>query len=714
MYNDRIDRDFICSGGLTLDAAMRKEFPASEWNGVGDRPDWLSEQSARWNSQARWQGDGAGELPGYLLTDTISYPEMENGRMPSAPKGDVFPLADGEIVLIASLRLPAGITAITRHWKVRRGDGGDPVEGDLPVGTIATAAAAIQALQTIFGPEYEIIAVSDYAATITRSAKGMTPEQKANATLEIIETENSCYSVFGLWPGEYPLVQNRCVSESGHVAGLSASRAIRGGVWSFRSYSGGNAAAVFDLARAPLEASVLDYRSQRPTIDVSGATCPKGCLNGETVAQYRARHKYEAEGGTACPKCGRDLSNEPGASGIPGDGITTWTYRDSFAEDCYITGFHLGGFLDGQSFTVTARSATGDSWRPILSVWYNPSTELYEWHAVDGSGASEVSYGDVPHDFPLAEAGWFRSRYIRLMAAPYAIPDFLAYSSFGECTEYSVEINGNFREYGSLPWRGVVCTLEYASEEPLELPIITADISEDFTKLVLYFDHRLPSAGPTRVSLQPISFIGQFEDFRVYGFHYLPDELVVTGPADEHVAVFSTERHQIALPEFPTQILGVTLEGGAFGALALEEAANADVALQYKIAEVEIPLDEENTATAYRITGGNWRFDYNRNRIVLPSEGVVEGKTNPDGSPIIIQDNAFEKDTKENAFGLSYYPDRVMIRYWSGSGKEITLEAVAEDAGPSYQLERGSIRYIVNADDLPDNGQSVPLPMQTG
>lgn len=710
-YNLRVDRDFACQGGLTLDAMAAKEFGASEWRGVAAQPAWWRNESLRWNSRI---ADSA--FTGYLLNDGSSFPALEaSGALPEIPAaGDQYPLAGGEIVITASFRLPVAVTALNRNWTAKR-DEGEAESGQLAIGSLATGTAVVAALKEIFGAAYEITAPSDTAAVIRRTGLDTTGEAASAKGIELVATANACYGLFGLSAGKWTARQSRVRACTGSSGGHSPDRLDAGGSWHYRSYSDATMAAVFDLARAPLEAWTRDYRAQRPTTDVTGVVCPH-CYpggNGLTVGQYNERYKkYSPAGSTACPSCGRDLTGQPGASGTPGDGLRTWGYAAPFAEAPYITGVRVAGVNPGQGFRVSCRGDALGEWRPLIDAWCNPQTGQYTWHSFDGQGGRETAYESLPADFVFEKGKWPRARFVRLEGIPQCLPELLAFDSFGACTPYSLEIPGNFAEYGGLPWRGLECTIEYADREALTLPLLTAEVAADSAKLTLYFDYLLPKdVTPKRIALSPKCFVGAFAQFEVYGFHYTADDLKVTGPADEKVARFTTDRHYIQLDEYPTQILGVTLTGPALGGVELVEEPDANAPLLYDLAVVGVPIDASNAGFAYRITGGKWHFDHLHNRILLPSAGKCAEEGEDSGAE--IQDYAFEKDTESNIYGISYYPAKVIVRYWAGSGKEIELEATAADSGPSYQLETGAIRQIVGG-DLPDNGESNLLPDAQG
>ena len=66
--------------------------------------------------------------------------------------------------------------------------------------------------------------------------------------------------------------------------------------------------------------------------------------------------------------------------------------------------------------------------------------------------------------------------------------------------------------------------------------------------------------------------------------------------------------------------------------------------------------------------------------LYLPTEGRYGNST--------IELKNFEDSIKKIKENITFYPTKVSIRYWTGSGEPVTLEAMAENQGPSYQVEK--------------------------
>lgn len=718
LYNTRVDRRFWCKAGKTLEEVSEKDFGEDDngntipaWEGTGDGE--IKEKE--WNLQERWSGKG------YLLNDLSTYPKvLEDKSLPEIPdNGDQYELAPKSIKLTLEFSLPIIIDeSCNKYWFVHDGEESSsyneitvPQNGSI---SFTTAQQALSQIKSLLGENYECKIQSDSMITAERS------DCAAGSKLEIREAPEDCYSKFGFSVGAYECFQNRCISVTEYYPGYDPIRLSKGYPWITNAYRYNTHRAIFDLARAPLERAEKNYRYTAPSVDIRSCYCPKegcGCHeSGMTVGMWGERYNHTVSTGSVnCPSCGEDLSEQQGAVIQPGDGLYSYYYLSAFDENPFITGFSIA-LLYNSSFRISAKYDGGETWRALLNVEYNEESRLFSYSFL---GRLFTNIESLPTDFILPQNNWFRARYIQIEVLPAQSSEFRSYSGtqISNVSDYSIGITGNFNDMGELSWDNINCKLEFSDDTADQINTLSyASINADNTLLTLYTKKAITSTNVYRVSLKPKRFYSGIESFRAYGFHYKDGDLTMTGPAKDKTFVFKKRSFSYQMQEYPTQILEVSLGQSQSGGITLTRASSKDE-LKYTLIPHAVPIEIEEqeesldpiytTRIGYSIASGNYYFDNVHNKIILPSFGVYSEN-------IKLSVDQFEDEIKSNKYCITYYPSNMSIRYWTGSGEEITLEATAEKQGPSYQLEKNTITKIETISAFPDNGESEKIPDMSG
>ncbi len=709
-YNARIDRRYYCKAGRTLEEVSKTKFEIPEWQGVGV---WARRGEAeKWNS--RQEPDGW--IAGYLLNDDCTMPALESDRTVPEPANDgtQYRLADAGIQFLCTFLLPFTVRKGSEcYWISDNGEKSDV--GRLPTGgRVTTPEQAVELLEKMFGESYEYTTVSSSSCLVRKKT------QNPADTLEIKECPNSCYGYFSLPTGCISGIQDRVAGVTSFASGYHPSGLVNGRSWVTNSYIFEPQTAIFDLCRAPLEESEKNWRYQAPSINCSSCMCPnEDCVtHGSTVGIYSERKKLSfGDGQTTCPGCGADLSGEPGAVTIAGDGLYSWYYQESFQENPFITGFEIAA-AEKTSFRVSCRHSEGAVWTSLLNVVYDPAASGNAGgytYSFDGKTHSAAS---VPTLFRLGEGNWRRARYIQIEVDPAETDEKLVFDSSELRMEngYTLRASGSFQSMGLFDWSGLDCTVTYTTDADgkaatkTERRILSAaTLNDDMTELSFHFKGGLDAKSVSKLTLTPKRYTSEIRSFKVYGFHYKKSDLTMTGGAREKYFLFSTKKNVYQLEEFPTQILAVSIGRNDSGGVLLEETDSRDD-LRYALSERHVRTIGADGGYEQRsvhvISAGNYYFDAAHNRLYLPATGVAAGKEIP------LRD--FEQSLKDTRENISFYPTRLSIRYWTGSGEPVTLEAKAENQGPSYQVEKDAITVIENIGDLPDNGMSAKMPDMRG
>lgn len=685
-YNTRIERRFSCNAGKTLAAVSTQSFDPPRWEGIGD---WENRsESEKWNSQE------PGSAVGYLLNDDYSFPKVESDRsIPNASsEGEKYELAPKNIQLLCTFLLPFTISKDNnKYWISSNGEETEIKE--LPSGNrITTTSGVKNLLESMFGEGYTCKIVSGSSCLVEGGKEG---------TLEIKEVQGNCYGYFSIPTGTISGVQDRIVAVTSYVSGFYPSGLLYGNSWVTNSYVFEQQNAVFDLARAPLIGYEKNYRYTAPTINCSSCYCPnEDCsTTGMTVGMWAEKKGLSfGNGQTSCPSCGTDVSGEPGAVQNSGDGIYSWYYQEGFAENPFITGIEIKAGEE-TSFRVSCRNSESSFWSSLLNVVYDSSTKKYTYTY---NGKNYIT-ANLPETFLINEKNWRRARYIQIEVDPRQTIEKLEYP-VKKVNEYSAKATGNFQNMGLFDWGGLECTVDTTDGKVTRI-IASANLNSEETELTFFFSSSILSEGISRVTLSPYRYTSTIEKFKVYGFHYKPSELTMTGSASEKFFLFSLKKSGYNLEEYPTQILGVSIGKNDSGGTILEEVDDRSKLL-YTLSQKTVKILSTNgkyeDKIIYVIESGNYYFDPIHNRIYLPTEGDYGG------TKVALAD--FESSLKKAKENISYYPTKMVVRYWTGSGEPITLEARAEHGGPSFQLEKDTITVIENINSLPDNGMSAKMP----
>ena len=694
-YNNRVDRRFYCKAGKTIDEVSSETFPSPRWEGVGAWEPAMREESEKWNSQEK------SSFPGYWLNDDYSFPKLESDRsIPGLPsEGEKYEIAPKGISLLCTFLLPFTIKeGNEKYWICQGNEEGEVKSLDDWVNKrITTAEEVSSILKTMFGEEFSYTVASSSSVLIENSS--------TTAQVEVKELRGNCYGYFSIPTGVLSGIQDRVVSVTSCASGFHPAKLAQGVKWVTNSYVFETQFAIFDLCRAPLIDYERDYRFKAPTINCASCVCPNAdcTTSGMTAGMWAEQHGSRfGDGQTACPGCGADLSGQPGAVKKDGDGQHSWYYQESFAENPFITGFEIDVEKE-TSFRVSCRNSERSSWTPLTSVTYDSATKKYEYT----SQGKVFTSSSTPKSFAIPKANWSRARYIQIEVDPKETKEKISYTNLTRPNNFSVVAKGNFREMGLFDWAGLDAEVS-TSKGTYKKRISVANLNDDDTELTFYFGTSFQEDEKVnKITVESNRYTSTVNKFRVYGFHYRESDLTMTGTALETSFLFSTKKSFYQMEEFPTQLLKVAIGKSDSGGIELTETDNKDD-LCYNLSRKTVPAigsdgKYENRET-YVINSGNYFFDPNRNRIYLPTQGRCGTKVIP-----LAEFEAGLSKIKEN---ISYYPSKVSIRYWTGSGEPVTLEAQAEYQGPSFQLEKDTITTIES--EMPDNGMSAKMPDMKG
>ena len=711
-YNDRIDRRFYCQAGMSWTQLLERDYSAPVWNGSG-----TGEDLSWWNGQNRY---GESKTRGYLLTERRLYPKVDGIIVPTSDtKGDKYELAPSSMEAYFDCLTP--LVASGGYAMTIKVNGSDTKYSEtIEETTCLDINEVVSLVGNIFKSEdgFTITAVSATRYKIENKTDGL-------SMVAIGLNEVSGLSPLGLQTKAYLCKQNRVVSATLFDDSYHPSELYNSGEWRFESYINESHNFVMDLARAPLLESWQDYRYQSSSVDFSNCYCQSvGCVcRTMKVGVWALRYgKTMGVGVTNCPACNSSLykadgSLPAGAVGTPSDGIMTYRYKNNFANDAYILFLRVRAKYEKCSYRVSIRSAKSDYWFTVFSQEYIKDTEGNDKYYVSIVGQDSAvydSFSNVPENIDIPNQRL--ARYVRVdmdgmktdhlfnYTVSSLVADSMGVVVLGDFSNTGVmeisgrEVNGCKVMVGSTPTLANGENIDTFGQIIPKPRIKSFLISSSGTSMTIYFNTKLANSAGDEISFTATSYLGGLSLFEVYGTHYIEGELTKTEDYSVQRVEIGTLSAGVILKDFPTQIADVQVGDQNGGSLILTQCASKDD-LKWTTTEVVVDTKDlmgtSTTAKFDKITGGNYYFSSDNNRIYLPVKNTA-GKVF----------SLFEKELELTLFERSYVPTHLFIRYWSGAGMSITLRAQAEGQGPSYQLEKESITVIEDMSALPSNGFS--------
>jgi len=674
LYEKRIDRSFSCDAGCSVADILKWDF-YSPLKG-SDTLEELDEDIMTQNMKLDKQEDGT-----YLLTDTHSYPKMEDvSDIPSIdPDGDKYELAERKTEILVTVSAPVSFGSSNCNYEVSVGS--NAVSGSLPEGTYdGITDGLLDALKSMFAGA-DVVRKSKYKAIVS-----------SDDEMAILECEGDCYSNLGISVGTNRPRQNRAYDVTNCSDGYSPASLMGTGtgLWAYDTYNDVAQSFTVDLLRAPLCKSQKDWRYQEPTDEQ------------------------------------------------PGDGIMTYEYDSPFSPNPYITRITVAPHPDlPTSYRVFAKPEGFRGWRSIANVVYQRASlsSGYELrYCIDSSAMVSSDTGRLVIGIP---AGKLRARFVKVECdsdMADILHQYPIYDNADGGNGYQVVAKGEFSKMGMLTLEGTKAVITdtpvadpFADTTQSTFEIVSAQtIGEDNGKLRISLNKPVygqnvqglpPSVNGKYISFYALKQAGGISEFNVYGFHYKTEEsdgaendyesgkkfLTVTDPEDEYHWRMNTQTTSYELPEVPTKILDVSVGTGGSAGISLAEANTTALLWQTEDATVlsmEYNRDGELVEAEHtfkRIIGGSYYYDMVEGKIHIP-------RFDQNGIPW----NQFEGNLKNTSVQRSYIPDTLTMRYWGGNGKSVTLKVKADGHGPSYMVEKNAIQKIAPATlaILPDNGRS--------
>lgn len=525
------------------------------------------------------------------------------------------------------------------------------------------------------------------------------------------KTDTSPWSNLSGWvpstTGEWNQIEMTPVSPSGWIAAGESK------YWMEYTQSQDPQYFSFNISGFPTEKERRPYRYESGHWNVANARCPNisGCrvaTRGLTVAEFMSWAESPAAYGgfrvvkpsleaTHCAECGADLTKKPeqtGAMYIGGDGITTITYGELPSSECFINSLIIAQKKDLEcSFSVQYKNNSSNNWKSLISIRWIKETSKWEI-PIYSNGLITYSQQE---SIPILRGKWMNGSPVNNTADEY---NFLAVRSNKvkyECTpvqrdvyyntdvngaaittlmanenKYIININCNSLKDDELSGSYYECANDFSSND-IEKYLIRSNTSNSIT-LQSVVNQEAPK---TKYRIHRKPYVGTCTRFEVYGLETTPSSVKITGdcssvnlPLPEEMRTSPNSSFPIVVPEIPSRI--VSLSAGSRGCIRFAMTEKDDYSsLSWKI---------RKNGSVYDIYGGEFFFDNTVRYIYMPTKCIDES-----GNEFLFKEGVVDPDT---------IPTFLEMNYFTGNGIEITMSATSVGNGPSYLLEKDSIRFI--------------------
>lgn len=725
LYNQRIERRYHGTLGKTLQDMLIETYEESKYTGLKSESD--ESKLERENINKRLYRDG-----GYLLNTNQWYPETEDNLLPEKQLGEKYNQKYTK-VFFTKYKDPFVFSSDTTIV----------IDGEELIITSGTydASSICSKINSLFSQD-KLFAEYTTNGQVVINCKN---------NIEISGWDN-------LMNFDYDC--NRIIDSTGYCDGFHPKNLINtinknfnkqnGKPWKNRTTTDITQYVIFDLLQSPIESERRDWRIDSGSKDYSMCYCLnpdcKANMNPVTAVGIWAKQRGFQFTGETCPACGTSLKNASGIITTSGDGIETFLYQKIFTNNPIIKRIILNqNTLNANvnpacSFSIFI-SEDKETWESILNVFYNESTNKYEYlsevtkETVETSIENEMDVVisetvkekvEVPlgNDIDVVFSELYRARYVKLCISPTEKETiFSASGSFSEADNCFV-LNEDLTSVSN----GDLIDSKIFFQNELGEDVYSYYIKGNQGRKIFLNAPKEIQNGDCRIE-QKI-YATSFDKIELYGCAYSEDDLKILPPP-----VYETFKYaeKIKLNDLPTQFFNVSVAKENMYDIPLKQNMKYTDDLLWEVElktekykayfvdeEGEYILDdngeravEEKIAKYYKIVSGNFYHSLSSNSIILPKYAKVKELTDGEeassssSNEVYVNIADFEKFLKKNGISKTFLPNVVNVKAWYGNGEGIEIDVIADGRGPSYQVEKGAICKINT--DLPSNGISTPL-----
>lgn len=671
-YNERIDRYYYADFGKSFEDMLSYQYSVSQWKGANTENQTSFQERLNWNPTEYDQF-------GYKLNENNRYPRLIDS-IPVMPSnnGDKYNPNFSDPTCFGN---SGDSFAFNNH-------GLQVISGNTYSFTfngIYTVSELISYMNGVIGDGNLNI---KYENHLILTATGADMMSVSGSACDIIGFLAKSYTKYA------PRITNTTAFKLYHPQYM-----INGDTdcWFFETKNNQPQSFIIDLAQYPYEEWRRDFRISPGSSDYSGCFCPNvSCVVNSyqnkklKISVYATVRGYSYnEKASACQFCGADLTSEDGIVTKGGDTIPTFGYLSAFSSSVFVTKIsvnvsatQIANFKN--AFSVWGKNDDNDSWDCIKVVEYDVEDNKH----YDYSSGEKVVVGNVL-DIEITNKQK-RYRYIKIMTYPRRFDSVVLAPRKNDNVNY-FEMNLN-KDYNVDYFANLMVTFSESADGEESIPYRV--LASEGTKLWVDKDLDLDDKF---CKVYDYRYRGGIGKVGIYGFAYNKDQITITDPIDIYNVDYSFSINKYSLPVLPNQL---TVKIGNENSYFIELEQTDDLNEMYWKTTIDSIKINNEVKTFKKLASGKFYHNPKDNNIYLPL-------LDEDGDSMGV----WEKELNSGGFVKTYLPTNLIVEYWSGRGKEITVPLSAEGLGPSYIVEKECIELD---DEMPDMGLSTPLPDQDG
>jgi hypothetical protein len=509
---------------------------------------------------------------------------------------------------------------------------------------------------------------------------------------------------------------------------------------------------IMDLRHTPYEYERRSWRHTPPRVDSTNALCPnKSCFvneRGWTVGELLTQSQgtwgiglIPSTSSEYCANCRTKMTTTDGVLHLAGDGITTVFYDPHFEPDSLISAIEVDTrhpswhAAENHGFSIDYWNSISMTWRTLIDVSWDDQVNQFlyrQWNGtnwvIQNSATLPTIFRGVegvngnprdPSDGVGAHFTAVAATKLRMRVARPAVISVQEPVSFGTATVNPAQRTIVVPPLDDVPSRYVNRTIYLKTPGGQEEEFLITEVTTG-ANWTLHVSGEF-AAGQNQYQIRYKKYITRCTRFRVFGFPYAKGDIVVTPPGFVNPLMMAKGMTEYRLTNWPSQISGCQFYVGDSIPVTTEEVTSIDPSTFYW----EVANDTYDGVTYYKITKAKWFYDYQRNTVVIP--GVFKDPADNQLKSIWTL-NEEKYLAAQNPLQVKTLPLMGLVEYITGVGVPIDVSVQSHGNGPSYQLDRESVCFILGEssdtisppvglsqyDGLPTMGDSVRLANKSG
>ncbi|MCK9279262.1 MAG: hypothetical protein M0P71_01350 [Melioribacteraceae bacterium] len=498
--------------------------------------------------------------------------------------------------------------------------------------------------------------------------------------------------------------------------------------WLYYSNTNDSSYISFKLSGFPTEKERRPYRYEKGKWNVANAICPnagncrianRGLTVSEAIGWCESPSAYggfkvirPSLDSIHCAECGTDLTKSPektGAFYTGGDGILTITYGELPDKNCFITSINVeqkeNNYCD---FSIMYKNEESSFWKTLINIYWDSISSkwlvpkylngelLYsEYSSIPELNGKWIDGGVINANKNIADNYNFivpRANKIKYQCNPSVPKNIIMLTpvlgntfleNMIDSNKFKIKIDCSSLRSDELG----ESYFELSNDFSLETGKVRYKIKSNDESSITLYELFQTSDTRSKFRIYRTAYVSTCKKLEVYGYETTPDILTITKDCNSLIVQIpiamqtsDLSSFPISIPENPSKI--ISLGAGSSGNIKfLMQDNDTNDNLYWKV---------RMNGTEYEIYGGNFFFNNSTHSLMMPTYCIDQTG----------------KEIKINNIKQSSIPTFLEIKYVLNNGSDVEVKATSIGNGPSYLLEKDSIRFIYGNENKPDGYSS--------